>query len=193
MRRLRVSATPPENRPHVIIFDDEEPVHRPPVSSQRKILLPPTSGTLRPVMRSFKLKIAFSLVCTIFFCSSAVADTLYQRLGGEKAVAQFVDQTVELSAADPLTKRTFDKVDLKKLKQKVAEQICALTNGPCKYSGDSMKLVHQGMDITEAEFYGFVEILRGTLNRAEVAEGAKNELLRILAPMKREIVSVNPK
>ena len=52
-----------------------------------------------------------------------------------------------------------------------------------------MKVVHQGMDLTEAEFYGFVETLRGSLNRADVPEGAKNELLRILASMKRDIVS----
>ena len=139
-------------------------------------------------MISNKQKIGFAALCATLICPTAIADTLYQRLGGEKGVAQFVDQTVELSAADPLTRRTFDKVDLKKLKQKVAEQICALTDGPCKYTGDSMKLVHQGMDITEAEFYGFVEILRGTLNRAEVSEGAKNELLRIFAPMKHQIV-----
>ncbi|MCY7388271.1 MAG: group 1 truncated hemoglobin, partial [Burkholderiales bacterium] len=92
-------------------------------------------------------------------------------------------------ASDPLTKRSFDKVDLKIFKLKIAEHICALTHGPCKYTGDSMKVVHQGMDITESEFYAMVEILRGTLIRAQVGEGAKNELLRILVPMKREIVS----
>lgn len=144
-------------------------------------------------MISNKQKIGFAALCATLICPVAIADTLYQRLGGEKGVAHLADQTVELSAADPLTRRTFDKVDLKKLKQKVAEQICALTDGPCKYTGDSMKLVHQGLDITEAEFYGFVEILRGTLNRAEVSEGAKNELLRILAPMKREIAPPIPK
>lgn len=134
-------------------------------------------------------QIGFAVICALSICPTAFADTLYERLGGEKGVAQFVEQTVDQSAADPLTKRTFDKVDLKKLKQKVAEQICALTDGPCKYTGDSMKVVHQGMDLTEAEFYGFVETLRGSLNRAQVPESAKNELLRILAPMKRDIVS----
>lgn len=130
-----------------------------------------------------------AFVCALAICPTAFASSLYERLGGQKSVAGFVEQTVELSAADPLTKRTFDKVDLKKLKKSIEEQICALTDGPCKYTGDSMKLVHQGLDVTEAEFYRFVEILRGTLNRATVPEGAKNELLRILAPMKRDIVT----
>ena len=128
-------------------------------------------------------------VCALVICPTVLADTLYERLGGEKGVAQFVDQTIDLTASDTLTKRSFDKVDLKKLKLKIAEHICALTDGPCKYSGDPMKVVHQGMEISEAEFYAMVEILRGALNRAAVPESAKNELLRILAPMKREIVS----
>ena len=128
-------------------------------------------------------------ICAITISPIALADTLYDRLGGETGVAQFVNRTVDLSAMDPQTKRTFDKVDLKKLKQKVAEQICSLTGGPCTYTGDSMKLVHQGMNLTEAEFYGFVETLRSALNESQVSDGAKNELLRILAPMKRDIVS----
>lgn len=140
-------------------------------------------------MNSIKTTFSLAAICIGIVCPTAFASTLYERLGGEKAVAQFVSETVDLSAVDPQIKRSFDKVDLKKLKVKVAEQICALTDGPCKYSGDDMKLAHQGMDLTEADFYGFVEILRGTLNRAKVSEGAKNELLRILAPMKRDIVT----
>ena len=140
-------------------------------------------------MISINKQIGFYLICALANCQTVFADTLYERLGGEAGVARFVGQTIDLTASDPLTKRSFEQVDLKKLKQKIAEHICALTDGPCKYSGDPMKVVHQGLDITEAEFYGMVEILRGTLNRAQVPEGAKNELLRILAPMKREIVS----
>lgn len=140
-------------------------------------------------MTLIKMKARLAIFCTFAICPIAFADTLYERLGGEKTVAEFVSETVDLSATDPSIKRSFDKVDLKKLKVKVAEQICALAGGPCKYSGDTMKLAHQGLDITEAEFYGFVEIFRGTLNRSKVPEGAKNELLRILAPMKRDIVT----
>ena len=140
-------------------------------------------------MISINTQIAIFAVCAIASCTPVSADTLYERLGGEKGVADFVGTTIDLTAADPLTKRSFDKIDLKKLKLKIAEQICALTEGPCKYTGDSMKMVHQGMEINESEFFAMVEILRGTLNRADVPESAKNELLRILAPMKRDIVS----
>ena len=121
--------------------------------------------------------------------SQAAPATLYERLGGEKAVVKFVDETINLTANDPKTKRSFDKINLVNLKKKIVEHICELTDGPCKYSGDPMKLVHKGMDITEGEFYGMVEHLRIALDRAGTDEGAKNELLRILAPMKRDIVT----
>jgi hemoglobin len=117
------------------------------------------------------------------------APTLYEALGGQPVIERVVNQTVEKSATDPVTKRSFDKVNLTNLKKKLVEQICEIAAGPCKYSGDTMKLSHKGLDITEAEFYGLVEHLRESLNAAGVSEGAKNQLLRLLAPMKRDIVT----
>ena len=90
---------------------------------------------------------------------------------------------------DPRTKRSFEKVDLKRLKEKVEEQICALTGGPCQYTGDDMKKSHAGLDITEAEFYGFVEELIEMLDRYKIGLREKNQLLALLAPMKRDIVT----
>lgn len=136
------------------------------------------------------LKLVALLGCaTVGAMAYATPATLYERLGGEKAIVQFVDETINLTSSDPRTSRTFEKVNLRKLKQKISTHICKLADGPCTYDGDPMNLVHQGMDITEAEFYGMVEHLRIALGRAGVGEGAKNELLRILAPMKREIVT----
>jgi hemoglobin len=104
-------------------------------------------------------------------------------------VTQVVSDTIDRCASSPQTRRSFDKVNLKNLKKKLVEQICFLGGGGCEYTGDGMKLVHKGLDITQSEFYGLVDILRDSLNQAGVAEGAKNELLQLLAPMKREIVT----
>lgn len=117
------------------------------------------------------------------------ATTLYDQLGGAKVIEQVVSDTIDRTASDPVTKRSFDKVNLAKLKKKVEEHICELSGGPCKYSGDPMKLAHQGLDIKEAEFFGMVQHLRDSLDKAGVPQSAKNELLKILAPMKRDIVT----
>ncbi len=113
---------------------------------------------------------------------------LYQRLGGEAGVQAIVDETIDTVAADPRTNHSFQKVDVKRLKGKIVEQICSLTGGGCKYSGDTMKQSHAGLNITQAEFYITVQVLRDVLDK-RVGEREKNELLKILAPMKRDVVT----
>ncbi len=121
-------------------------------------------------------------------CASA-DDSLYDRMGGAPVVAQVVDQLLDLSMADPRTKRSFQKINLKRLREKLNEQICALSNGPCQYTGDGMKEVHAGLDITDAEFNGQVENLITALDANGVGLREKNELLKRLAPMKRDVIS----
>ena len=121
--------------------------------------------------------------------ATAHADTpLYTRLGGETVVTQVVNQTVDTVAQDPRVNQSFDKVNLKRVKTKLVEQICSLTGGGCEYTGDEMKLVHKGLKITELEFFALVEALQRALNDNGVGEREKNELLAILAPMKRLVV-----
>ena len=115
--------------------------------------------------------------------------TLWTRLGGQAVVAGVVAETLERSATDPRTRRSFEGVKIERVKQKLTEQICELAAGPCRYSGDPMKPVHQGLKITAAEFDLLVQFLREALDHAHVGLAEKNELLRLLAPMKRDIVA----
>lgn len=114
--------------------------------------------------------------------------TLYTRLGGETVVTQVVSQTIDKVAQDPRVNQSFDRVNLKRVKTKLGEQICSLTGGGCEYTGDEVKLVHKGLKITEREFFALVEALRQALKDNGVGEREKNELLAILAPMKRLVV-----
>ncbi|MBL8523125.1 MAG: group 1 truncated hemoglobin, partial [Betaproteobacteria bacterium] len=61
------------------------------------------------------------LAFTLAGPQAASANTLYERLGGEKVIVQVVSDTIDRTASDPATKRSFDKVDLVKLKKKVVE------------------------------------------------------------------------
>jgi len=115
--------------------------------------------------------------------------TLYQRLGGEDVVKRVVAETIDRAAGDPRTSRSFKDVKLARVKEKIVEQICSLAGGGCKYTGDPMDKVHQGLKNTEAEMDLLVQFLRDALDHAGVRDAEKNELLRILAPMKRDIVT----
>jgi len=122
------------------------------------------------------------------FAPAGAAPTLYDRLGAEAGVAAITSSLIDRVSADPVLGRSFKDSNLKRIKKLLAEQICDLSGGPCHYSGDSMKEVHAGHHISEAEFYGMVDTLRGILKQQHVALSATNELLRLLAPMKRDIV-----
>jgi hemoglobin len=113
---------------------------------------------------------------------------LYDRLGGAPGVAAIADTLIDRVSTDPKLGRSFKDSKLERIKKLLAEQICDLSGGPCRYSGDSMKEVHAGHHISEAEFFGMVAELRVVLKERHVSQGAANELLRLLAPIKRDVV-----
>ncbi len=115
--------------------------------------------------------------------------SLYQRIGGESVLNRVVEQTLHQVAHDPTVNHSFDQVDLGKLGKKLFTHLCALTGGDCVYTGDDMRTVHAGLDITERGMFAMVEALRDSLAANGVGEREKNELLRLLAPMKRDVVS----
>jgi hemoglobin len=140
--------------------------------------------------RPFAPHIALAVVLLALGVPTVKAESksLYERLGGAANVQAIADDVVDHAAHDPKLKRSYDKVDLARVKRLLAEQICSLTGGGCTYTEDSMHDVHAGMGITEAEFFGLVQVLRDSMRRHGVGQRARNELLQILAPMKRDIV-----
>lgn len=119
---------------------------------------------------------------------AAAGASLYERLGGQSAMESISATLIDRVVADPVMGRSFKGTKLPRIKQKLAEQLCELTGGPCKYSGDPMPQVHAGHHITEADFYGMVESLRTLLRERGTGLTETNELLRLLAPMKRDVV-----
>jgi hemoglobin len=116
------------------------------------------------------------------------ADSLYARIGGQPVIDAIAADTIDQVAADPHLNQSFEGTNLKRIKRLLAEQICDLTGGPCHYSGDTMHQVHAGHHISEAEFYGLVQIMRNAMLAHHVALRERNELLALLAPMKRDVV-----
>jgi hemoglobin len=137
------------------------------------------------------MRIALLVAIALAGCAAAPKDspTLYSRLGGEPVVRRIVTETIDRAATDPRTNKSFKDVKLQNVKDKIVEQICNLSGGGCKYTGDPMDKVHKGLKNTEAEMNLVVQFLRDACDRAGVATREKNELLHLLAPMKRDIVT----
>lgn len=115
-------------------------------------------------------------------------NSLFQRIGGLPVLTKIVDESIEEIANSPRTKRSFDGIKLKPLKESIVLQLCKITDGGCNYEGETMLNAHRDAKISEAEFEAFVGIFRNTLMK-HLATREKNELLKILAPMKRDIVT----
>jgi hemoglobin len=133
---------------------------------------------------------ALILALTSLLSAAAIAApaSLYQRLGGEEGVRVMAATLIDRVAADPHHGQSFKDANLARIKTLLAEQICDISGGPCKYSGDPMREVHAGHHISQADFYAMVATLRDVCKERHVELGAVNELLRLLAPMERDIV-----
>jgi hemoglobin len=103
--------------------------------------------------------------------------TLWQRLGGEKKLEKVVDTFMRSALLDP-------KVDfarggkylppperVKELKKQFIAQASSVSGGPYKYTGPSMRDVHKGMGITDAQFDAFV----GHIHHALLENGIRPE------------------
>ena len=143
-----------------------------------------------PSRRPAATLLAVMLAAGLAACAapSAAPSTLYDRLGGAARVTSVVSRTVERAAHDPRTRRSFEGVKLAALSDSIAQHICSLADGGCRYEGETMKNSHRDLKIVASEFDALVTLLREELDRAGVDAGAKNDLLRLLAPMKRDIV-----
>jgi hemoglobin len=125
--------------------------------------------------------------------SQTAKKSLYSRLGGKKAITAVVDEFVNNVANDNRINKFFgaaanDPKRLATFKSNLVDQICQGTGGPCKYRGKNMEAAHKGMGITDADFDALVEDLVAALNKFNVPEAERNELLGILGPMKPQIV-----
>lgn len=136
---------------------------------------------------------AFVLTTLLTACSTMQSTppqkSLYERLGGKPAIQAVVDDFIGNVAADNRINSFFANTNIPRLNTMLVNQICQATGGPCKYEGRSMKAAHAGMGVSDAHFNALVEDLVKSLNKFNVPEKEKNELLTALASMKGDIVS----
>lgn len=115
-------------------------------------------------------------------------DSLYQAFGQQQGITEVVDAMVVNVEADPRIKAYFEGVSHKRIKQKLIEQFCVLTGGPCQYTGRSMADSHKGLGIDQPAFNALVEDLQLAMEQRHVPYHAQNQLLAKLAPMYRDII-----
>lgn len=119
------------------------------------------------------------------------AKTLYQRMGGYDAMAGIVDDFLVQLRGDPAFNRFGggrSEASLKRTRQIIVDQFCAMTGGPCSYIGRDMKSAHQGLKITRTEWDSSIKKLELSLDKFKVNGKDKEEFVAMIQKVRDEIV-----
>lgn len=117
-------------------------------------------------------------------------DSLYQAFGAKPGLVKLVDDFMVRLLADPRTGPHFKPVDQKHVKEQLVDQFCVQIGGPCEYKGADMESSHSNLDITKSDFNALVEVLQMAMDAQGIAFTDQNKLLAKLAPMYRDIITV---
>jgi hemoglobin len=118
--------------------------------------------------------------------------SLYSRLGGYDAIAAVVDDLLPRLRSDQLLSRFWTSprsVDtLNRERQLAVDFIAAAAGGPTFYLGRDMKMSHKGMGITRADYIAFMRCLSATMDKFEVREPERSEVVAFVTSLEPQIV-----
>ena len=115
--------------------------------------------------------------------------SIYESIGGEPALAAVVDDFYVRVLADPQLVAFFDGVNMPKLKGRQVEFFAAALGGPDFYQGGSMRQVHAGRGISQADFDRVAFHLTAALAAAGVPAETIAQIIKAIAPLADDIVS----
>ncbi|MBW8758894.1 MAG: group 1 truncated hemoglobin [Burkholderiales bacterium] len=118
-------------------------------------------------------------------------DVLFRDLGGQAGIDRIVRDFVPRLAADARLGEFFKRANQDHLEQMLGELFCRLSGGGCTYTGLSMKLAHQDIEVGKGDFNALVEVLQSAMEAQGVPFATQNRLLARLAPLHRDIVNVH--
>ncbi len=119
---------------------------------------------------------------------AAQEPSLYQRLGGTEGISMVVDDFVDNVRADPTIDKRFAGADVAQTKRMLTELFCQDTGGPCKYTGRSLKDIHRGMDISNAEFDAMAADLMRSLDTFKLPSRERGEMMALFTSLRGDVV-----
>jgi len=118
-------------------------------------------------------------------------DALFRDLGGQAGIDRIVGDFVPRLVSDARMGEFFKRANQEHLKQMLGELFCRISGGGCVYTGLSMKLAHQDVDVSRGDFNALVEVLQASMAAQDIPFAVQNRLLARLAPLHRDVVNVH--
>lgn len=116
--------------------------------------------------------------------------SLYERLGGTEGIIQIASDLIDIHIANPRIAPRYANSDVAKVKNGAATFFIAGTGGPEVYEGQDMLATHKGMNIDCGEFMAVLDDALEALDKNNIGQREKEEVLYILYGMKSEVVFV---
>jgi hemoglobin len=116
--------------------------------------------------------------------------TLYERIGRYDGISAIADEYLKGVRGDPQFARFAGRGadSLRRARQLLKDQLCAMSGGPCAYIGRDMKTAHGGLGITSAEWALNMKYMAAALDRAHIAGADKSEFLALVDSLRPQIV-----
>jgi hemoglobin len=125
--------------------------------------------------------------CATMAAASEV--TIFELIGGESALVAVVDDFYVRVLADPQLAGFFAGANMPKLKGRQVEFFAAALGGPDFYRGGSMREVHAGRGISQADFDKVASHLTDALAAAGVPADLVAQIAGAVTSLAGEIVS----
>ncbi|MDP6473877.1 MAG: group 1 truncated hemoglobin [Alphaproteobacteria bacterium] len=121
-----------------------------------------------------------------------MADTIYQKIGGEAAVNAAVDMFYRKVLSDDHISGYFDNTDMDAQREKQKAFLTMVFGGPNEYTGKDLrtahaKLVEQGMD--DSHFDAVAGHLQDTLSELGVPADIAGEIMTVAAGTRSEVLN----
>ena len=117
--------------------------------------------------------------------------TLYARLGGYDAIAAVADDLLPRLVSDPQLGRFWAHRaadSIRREKQLLIDFLCSSAGGPLYYTGRDMAASHKGMGISAKDWEIFLGHLHATLDKFQVPEKERREVLAFVDSTRADIV-----
>jgi hemoglobin len=116
---------------------------------------------------------------------------LYARLGGYDAIAAVADDLLPRLRSDAQLGRFWAnraEDSIAREKQLLVNFLCSCAGGPMYYTGRNMTVSHKGMGITASDWDVFLGHARATLDKFNVPERERSDVLAFIESTKTDIV-----
>lgn len=120
------------------------------------------------------------------------ADSLYQQVGGAKAVGAVIDLFYKKIMADDRVNHHFDDTHMPTQIAKQKAFVSAALGSPVPWTGRSMRKAHKHLKLTEKDFGIIASHLQNSLQELKVKKEHIAQIMAVVGSVKGEVLNQKP-